>query len=579
MTSIPLTRRDMLVASGALGTGLALDKSGAAAAPLDLAHPSDMHAAIELAVANLAHDGVDDVFSHPVEVDLLAGSEALRKRVAQAVARRLSLPFDRRAFTPAEYIAMPNGPSSFRRLAHLEPLDAAVYTALAVQAAPAIERHRSPAAAGRVLSYRFAPSGAELFAPGCSYRAFVTKTRDVAAGNEGRVLIAFDLQQFYANISLTGLDAALARCGVDAGCRDYLGALLRYWGEGRERGLPIGANASRILAEAALIAVDDDLAARGFDFWRYVDDYRLIVDDPGQAHAALAWVSDRLAQHGFYLNREKTHVTPIDAATAAQARAAPARVEPAAFVVDPALPAGRDLTLVRGYGPPPIIAAQQSVGLCFAPLNQRELRAVNLPVLHAMIFETRIPPTGTRLRPYVLGALAPASIRKSDAYVKTFPALIERAFYASSAVMNALVQYRGNLSASLRKSLADSFARELLKPTVTEGVKLAIIGLLKSEGYQQPAAIQSFLQKYSYNRRMHASALRQKAFDGMAACGAPGHHSWLRQQYFDGDVPIKRRAALLLRRASIRPDAALRARLAHDAAEDPFLAEIASGFA
>jgi len=39
-----------------------------------------------------------------------------------------------------------------------------------------------------------------------------------------------------------------------------LGALLRYSAQGNERGLPIGTSAGRILAEASLIAVDEELA-------------------------------------------------------------------------------------------------------------------------------------------------------------------------------------------------------------------------------------------------------------------------------------------------------------------------------
>jgi hypothetical protein len=131
-----------------------------------------------------------------------------------------------------------------------------------------------------------------------------------------------------------------------------LGALLRYSAQGNERELPIGTSAGRILAEASLIAVDEELAKGGLDFWRYVNDYRILVDDPRQAHAALMAAADRLAARGLYLSRQRTRITPINAETAARARAELAKIGPASFVVDSTIPRGMKLVFV-GYGGAP----------------------------------------------------------------------------------------------------------------------------------------------------------------------------------------------------------------------------------
>jgi len=66
--------------------------------------------------------------------------------------------------------------------------------------------------------------------------------------------------------------------------------------------------------------------------------------------------------------------------------------------------------------------------------------------------------------------------------------------------MNALVQYRGKLSASLGNAVADAFAQSLLETTPI-GSQLALLGLLQSEGYKQPAAIQKFLQMQTSSNR------------------------------------------------------------------------------
>ena len=70
----------------------------------------------------------------------------------------------------------------------------------------------------------------------------------------------------------------------------------------------MGSNASRILAEASLIGVDNYLMSLGVDFIRYVDDYRMFAPDAHKAQYWLTLLIDRLDQEGLMINMSKTKI-------------------------------------------------------------------------------------------------------------------------------------------------------------------------------------------------------------------------------------------------------------------------------
>lgn len=76
-------------------------------------------------------------------------------------------------------------------------------------------------------------------------------------------------------------------------------------------GLPVGSNASRILAEASLIDIDKYLLDNKIPFTRFVDDFRLFATSAEQAHKFLSMLINRLAQDGLFLNSGKTKIIDI----------------------------------------------------------------------------------------------------------------------------------------------------------------------------------------------------------------------------------------------------------------------------
>jgi hypothetical protein len=79
----------------------------------------------------------------------------------------------------------------------------------------------------------------------------------------------------------------------------------------------VGGAASRIIAEGVLIDVDTMLRREGLKFTRFVDDFRIVVDSPAKAHAALCRLAEYLMlTEGLSLNAAKTRIVAASAVRA-----------------------------------------------------------------------------------------------------------------------------------------------------------------------------------------------------------------------------------------------------------------------
>jgi len=320
------TRRQLLKATVTLGAGLGLRCALAPLAALARTPeppgllsfhdrrsgvvPDRIAGAVDLGLDNLLADGVDDIFPRPFELDLLATRPDLRAAVQGRLCQSLErMKFAREEFSPVEYVSLPKRqPGEFRRCAVLEPLDAAAYLAATLLAAPLIEAHRQPQARRSVFSYRFAPAGRRLFHRDYTYRAFLRHVNQrITNGQTASVAVA-DVEAYYDHIAIRPLGDQLRLCGVPDAVVAYLSDLLAYWSLDGVRGLPVGSNASRILAEAVLIPVDRSLVAQGIDFARYVDDYRLFAPDARTARRWLDSLATQLGGLGLRLNARKTAI-------------------------------------------------------------------------------------------------------------------------------------------------------------------------------------------------------------------------------------------------------------------------------
>ena len=176
------------------------------------------------------------------------------------------------------------------------------YVELVARSAAAIEELLSPAVmANRVASWSVRPPELALRPWRLERRLFAARLAGLAPR---RGAVAFgDVRRCYASMSPSIVGDALRRAGIPTAC-EVEGFLSSLECVGVE-GLPVGPDASAVLANAVLAQVDRTLTEAGVEHLRWVDDVVLSGVD---ASAALSVFRTALASIGLRANETKTRI-------------------------------------------------------------------------------------------------------------------------------------------------------------------------------------------------------------------------------------------------------------------------------
>ncbi len=203
----------------------------------------------------------------------------------------------------------------FRKCGYIEPLDEIIYLSLAIMLSNKIEKERIHKKSKIVYSYRLKPDLIKeqkptyLFDLKMNYTSFRNDVSNKIKDPKIKVVVSCDISNFYDRLNLHRLEnTLLAIHDIDIQSVKLLNEMLLYWSNRDSYGIPVGSNASRILAEASLINVDKYLLDKGINFSRYVDDFRLFASSASQAHSWLSILVERLNQEGLFLNTSKTSI-------------------------------------------------------------------------------------------------------------------------------------------------------------------------------------------------------------------------------------------------------------------------------
>lgn len=216
----------------------------------------------------------------------------------------------------AELVAKPGGGT--RRLTHLSYADDVRFRRLVGRVVPEIERSLAATVFANRAGGGTRPASLAPWRPALrGWRRAVG-----AAMGAGGSAIATDVADCYASISPDAVGRALARAGAGGERTDALVAWLRELEPFGVTGLPIGPEPSALLANAVLSAGDVALEAAGVRWFRWVDDWVLVADEPTGAERALGGLARALERDGLILREPKTRRWR-DARDAVGARAAP----------------------------------------------------------------------------------------------------------------------------------------------------------------------------------------------------------------------------------------------------------------
>lgn len=270
--------------------------------------------AIMLAIDNVKKEGLTDIFPTPFEVDLLKNNDDFKNEVFKQIKSRL-MPNElgKLKIHPLGHVLFPKKEAyDFRKAALLQPLDTIIYLAIILQFADEIEKNRIPKSKKIVFSYRFKPKDGYLFDARYNYTSFNHEVSKQIKKKHTKVLVKCDISNFYDRLNLHRLESTLLSLpNINSRLINLTNNLLLFWANRDSYGLPTGGNASRILAESALISLDDYLLSHKVKFCRFVDDYRFFAPSIEVAHEWLTMFIERLHLEGLTINPLKTTIEDV----------------------------------------------------------------------------------------------------------------------------------------------------------------------------------------------------------------------------------------------------------------------------
>ena len=177
----------------------------------------------------------------------------------------------------------------------------------------------------RVLSYRYdpAPLDAKYLFKNKIDRWFTFEGVTLTFRRSGRHLLVTDLSNFFENVSRVQITNALqeavpklAATGPEKlqirNAIATLDRLLTQWTFNQDHGLPQNRDASSFFSNILLSSVDREMTRKDYDYYRYVDDIRIIADSEVHARRALQDLIRQLRTVGLNINAKKTEILPPD---------------------------------------------------------------------------------------------------------------------------------------------------------------------------------------------------------------------------------------------------------------------------
>ncbi|MDF0532630.1 reverse transcriptase domain-containing protein [Tsukamurella sp. 8F] len=183
---------------------------------------------------------------------------------------------------PFEVVEVPKGRLLSRAGALLSFEDRLAYHTLCATFASAVDDSLSD----RVFSSRLnRKSGSFFKSTFKQYQEFVNSVDEKAT--PGRWVVSTDLVSYFETINHQILFEDLKDLGVAENVMKPLRDLLRGWRRSSKGGLPIGPDASRLLGNVYLSKVDKQMIEEGYEYFRYMDDVRIVVDSERKGREAL----------------------------------------------------------------------------------------------------------------------------------------------------------------------------------------------------------------------------------------------------------------------------------------------------
>jgi hypothetical protein len=145
----------------------------------------------------------------------------------------------------------------------------------------------------------------------------------VRVGSDGKTVLQTDGQNYYESIRIADLEKTLLICLSETDtsaeektrirfCVDAMISCLRAWSYSGSHGLPQNRDISSFLASIYMRPVDSFMIAEGYDYYRYMDDIRIICGNRYEARKALKQLVIKMRKIGLNVNAAKTNIYEPD---------------------------------------------------------------------------------------------------------------------------------------------------------------------------------------------------------------------------------------------------------------------------
>ncbi|WP_224816806.1 RNA-directed DNA polymerase [Hasllibacter sp. MH4015] len=256
------------------------------------------------ALDHILQFGDTDIFPYPFELSFLKDSR-------DVLVSKLSN-IDLGQYHPMSLVEalVPKSRFGFRNAHQPFPIDTIIYTALVLKIFDLVESQRDPIELHRAFSYRKKKGlDPNFFEEDHSYRHWLNTIQAKVLFGEYRYVIRTDISDFYSRIYRHRLENILESLSGESKIVKKLEAFISDWRGRQSFGLPVGTNASRLLAEAALHDTDMALISEDYDHTRYVDDMIIFIRQDQDPYAALGYLAKHLSENeGLSLNVQKTKI-------------------------------------------------------------------------------------------------------------------------------------------------------------------------------------------------------------------------------------------------------------------------------
>ena len=208
----------------------------------------------------------------------------------------------------------PKSIMGFRIATQLDPLDSIISQAIIYEISDDIERARLPKGNEVVYSFRLKPeSDGKLYDPDYNWSKFFEKADKILKEDPYSHILVTDISDFFPSIYLHYIETVLKEAVASSGKVAHAQVLINYIKamhlNQTHKGVPVGPQFSRPIAELILDVVDKILLAKGIKFIRYVDDYIIFSKSEIDARINLAFIAQELYdKRHLKLNEKKTKI-------------------------------------------------------------------------------------------------------------------------------------------------------------------------------------------------------------------------------------------------------------------------------